>query len=164
MFVRLNVDLPLTMFNFILRSVCLLILCSTANTYSHAQVFQWEQRTSIPFGRWGPSTFVIDSIAYVVGGRLNGTDRQEMYAYHVGTGNWTQKASIPAARRLAAAFTVSGKGYVSCGLVGSSTKLNDLWEYDPVMDTWTQRANLPSQARYGTYHFALEGLGYSRRW
>ncbi len=125
-----------------------------------AQAFEWEERTPMPVGRWGASTFVIDSIAYVVGGRSGNLDRVEMYAYNLNTDTWTQKASIPAARRLAASFALNGKGYVSCGLVGSSTKLNDLWEYDPSTDSWSARATFPGQDRYGTWHFALAGFGY----
>jgi N-acetylneuraminic acid mutarotase len=125
-----------------------------------AQAFEWEPRSPIPEARWGASTFVIDSTAYVVGGRSGSLDRVDMFAYDLGSDTWTEKAPIPAARRLAASFALNGKGYVSCGLVGSSTKLNDLWEYDPVADSWTVRAPLPGQARVGTYHFAVGDLGY----
>jgi N-acetylneuraminic acid mutarotase len=126
----------------------------------HAQEFQWEVRADLPAGRWGASTFVIGETAYVVGGRIGSTDRTEMWAYDLQSDSWTVKASIPVGRRLAAAFVVNGKGYVSCGLTGTSTRLNDLWEYDPTTNSWSSRANFPGVARYGTYHFGIDGFGY----
>lgn len=125
-----------------------------------AQDFQWDVRADMPAGRWGASTFVIDEVAYVVGGRIGSTDRTEMWAYDLQTDAWEQKASIPVARRLAAAFTINGKGYVCCGLYSTSSRLKDLWEYDPNSDSWTQKADFPGAERYGPYHFALGDYGY----
>ncbi|MEZ4808467.1 MAG: kelch repeat-containing protein [Flavobacteriales bacterium] len=129
-------------------------------TNVQAQQFLWEEKTSMPVGRWGASTFVIDGLAYVVAGRLGNVDRTEMWCYDPDLDTWTTKADIPVGRRLAAAFSINGKGYVACGLTGTSTKLSDLWEYDPVTDSWTEKAAFPGQARYGTFHFALNGKGY----
>lgn len=127
---------------------------------SKAQEFQWDQRSDMPAGRWGASTFVIGQVAYVVGGRIGSVDRTEMWAYDLETDSWEQKASIPVARRLAATFTINGKGYVCCGLYSSSSRLKDLWEYDPMLDSWMQKADFPGTERYGTYHFALDNYGY----
>ncbi|MBK8581648.1 MAG: hypothetical protein IPL86_07385 [Flavobacteriales bacterium] len=136
------------------------LIATLATTTSQSQSFTWEQRTNMPSGRWGASTFILDNKAYVVGGRLGLTDRTEMWCYDPITDSWATKAPIPVARRLAASFEIDGKGYVACGLTGSSTKLNDLWQYDPDQDTWFQKAAFPGGARYGTYYFALNGFGY----
>lgn len=145
--------------SLILRSIVLFVAFVVGQS-ARTQVFEWEARTPMPEGRWGASTFVIDSVAYVVGGRSGSLDRVELFAYNLGSDTWSEKTPIPAARRLAAAFVLNGKGYISCGLVGTSTKLDDLWEYDPVTNSWSQRADFPGQDRYGTYHFALGGYGY----
>ena len=58
-------------------------------------------------------------------------------------------------------FSIGGKGYVGLGYVGSSSNpLKDLWEYDPVTDTWTQKANFGGAARYNAVGFSVAGKGY----
>lgn len=142
------------------RTIIKLCLFALTTDLAVAQDFQWEQRANMPAGRWGASTFVINGLAYVVAGRSGSTDHTEMWAYSAGTDSWSAKAPIPVGRRLATVFAMNGKGYVGCGLTSSSTRLSDLWEYDPITDEWTQRADFPGQARYGTWHFAINGLAY----
>ena len=110
--------------------------------------------------RWGTSEFVIDEVGYVVGGRSGSNDLTQVWAYSSATDNWQARAPIPGERRLASAFAINGKGYVTCGLYGTSSMRNDLWEYDPASNTWTQRASLPGQARYSASSFVLNGKGY----
>ena len=55
---------------------------------------------------------------------------------------WTQKAAFPGtSRHLAVAMAVDGKGYFGTGYDGTD-RLNDFWEYDPVANSWTQKADL----------------------
>jgi hypothetical protein len=35
-----------------------------------------------------------------------------------------------------------------------------MFEYDPVMDSWTSKAPFPGTARYGVFSFAIGGIGY----
>ena len=50
---------------------------------------------------------------------------------------------IPQARSAGSAFAIGNYGFVGFGTDGS-TKYNDLWRYDPVANSWTQVASLPS--------------------
>jgi N-acetylneuraminic acid mutarotase len=61
---------------------------------------------------------------------------------------------------LAAGFAVGGKGYVACGLTGTSIIHNTLFAYDPVSNSWSYMAEFPGPARYSATGFALNGLGY----
>ncbi|MEO8148204.1 MAG: kelch repeat-containing protein [Bacteroidia bacterium] len=61
-------------------------------------------------------------------------------------------------KELATSFSANGKGYVSCGL--NSISSNDLWEFDPVANTWTQKANLPGVARISPFSFGIGTKGY----
>lgn len=140
--------------------LAVVLLFTFASTSTQGQSFTWGQRANMPAGRWGASTFILGDKAYVVGGRIGGTDRTEMWCYDPASNTWTPKAPIPVARRLAGSFAIADKGYVTCGLTGSSTLLNDLWQYDPDLNSWSQKAAFPGEARYGTYQFALNGLGY----
>jgi N-acetylneuraminic acid mutarotase len=140
----------------------LLFACSVIPMWLSAQ-WTWVQRPSLgsgSAGRWGTAEFVIDGKAYVVGGRMGTSDLTEVWAYDPVADAWEAKSPIPGQRRLAAAFAINGKGYVTCGLYQTSSMLNDLYEYDPVTDAWTQRAPLPDDARYSSAAFAVGGKGY----
>ncbi|MBS1921354.1 MAG: galactose oxidase [Bacteroidetes bacterium] len=55
---------------------------------------------------------------------------------------WVQKASIGGTKRSAAmSFVINGNAYV-CSGNNNGTALNDLWMYDPVADTWTEKRQL----------------------
>src|SRR4030095_3716861 len=50
------------------------------------------------------------------------------------------------------ANVIKGKAYVPCN--------NQLWEYDPVADTWTQKSNFPGSARVGPVSFVIDNIFY----
>jgi len=79
-----------------------------------------------------------------------------------GTGNtWVQKASLITPRQYASAFSVGGKGYISMGLIPTSPNyINDLWEYDPILNSWTQKANFIGSARRGAFAFTIGNMAY----
>ncbi len=74
---------------------------------------------------------------------------------------WTQKANIGGqTRECATAFSVNGKGYFCCGRSGTSTYLTDLWEYNDVLDTWTQRMSYPGIGSFDPTSFVIGSLAY----
>lgn len=56
-------------------------------------------------------------------------------------------------------FSINGKGYVTGGN-NLGTGLNDLWEYDPILDVWSQKSNFPGTGRWAGAGFAISGKGY----
>ena len=92
-----------------------------------------------------------------------------MYAYNPSIDSWSSVAVFPRSiTRGSRAATVNGKGYVMGGTVsrGSATVTNRLYEYDPIMDVWTQKANFPGGGRTGGIVFLLDsnfyfGLGHN---
>jgi N-acetylneuraminic acid mutarotase len=77
--------------------------------------------------------------------------------------SWTQKASFGGTARVGVAvFSIANKGYIGLGTDSypSYNFRNDLWEYDESTDTWTQKANFPGAARYGTLNFSIGTKGY----
>ncbi len=77
--------------------------------------------------------------------------------------SWTQKASLPADDRAAAAgFALNGKGYIGTGIkFGGPTQFhNDFWEYDPTTNSWLQKADFGGTSRSGGVGFSLLGKGY----
>lgn len=73
---------------------------------------------------------------------------------------WTQKASLPdSARESAVGFSINGKGYVGTG-IGGVGYLWDFWEYSPVSDNWTQKADFtPATDSVGRRSAAGFGIG-----
>lgn len=61
-------------------------------------------------------------------------------------GYWTAKANvINGSRCNATSFSIGNKGYICCGV--TTVQKKDLLEYDPLTDTWTQKADFPGLAR-----------------
>ncbi|MFM6934628.1 MAG: kelch repeat-containing protein [Flavobacteriales bacterium] len=93
---------------------------------------------------------------------------KDLWQYNPATDTWQQKADLPgAARRDAVAFSVNGKGYVGTGIDNTNallgTKLKDLWEYNPLTNTWIQKADFPGSGGNGIYFataFSVENKGY----
>ena len=56
----------------------------------------------------------------------------------------------------ASAFVVNSNAYV----LGRDTGTNPLFEYDPIMDFWTQKANLPIRIVSGATGFTIGVKGY----
>lgn len=78
-------------------------------------------------------------------------------------GKWTQKANILGGPRMkATSFSIGNKGYVGTGsdngLDARVTK--DFWEYDPVANTWTQKADFGGVAREDATGFSIGNKGY----
>ena len=74
---------------------------------------------------------------------------------------WTKLKALGNGKRFeATSFSINGKGYVTCGLDTNDNCYNDLWEYDPIFNFWTQKANLPSSYRRASFGFELNGKGY----
>lgn len=132
----------------------------------------WTQVTSIGGSkRLGASVFVIDDIAYVCCGINNSSLVTDFWAYDASTDTWTEKRKIAnvssdsydddystIARSYGAAFTMDGKGYVSCGV--RSGIISNTWEYDPITDLWTERTAFEATARKEPVGFSLNGRGY----
>lgn len=76
---------------------------------------------------------------------------------------WTQKADFPGGDRYEAYnFVINGKAYVGTGISWNGTFIyhNDNWEYDPVSNTWLQKANFVGVARRGSASFVGGNKGY----
>jgi hypothetical protein len=76
---------------------------------------------------------------------------------------WTQKADLGGtARYLAVGFSIGNKGYTGMGQGYSSSDrpLKDFWEFDPVLNTWTQKADFGGTARTSAVGFSIGSKGY----
>jgi N-acetylneuraminic acid mutarotase len=115
----------------------------------------WVQKADLPAtGRKWPATFSINSKAYIACGSYFGTQfTQDLWSWDQSTDTWTQEANFPGLGRDGAVGTeVNGKGYVVMGWDGlgsSQSNLHtDMYEYDPVANSWTQKTDMPGIGRY----------------
>ena len=75
--------------------------------------------------------------------------------------SWVRKPNIPAGRNGGAAFSVGNKGYLGTGSVDyGSLIFKDFWEYDPLKEAWSQKADFPGQARSYGVGFTVGDKGY----
>jgi N-acetylneuraminic acid mutarotase len=108
------------------------------------------------------SAFVIGNEIFVFSEYGNRT----FEAYNVITDTWSVKANYPgsAIRGSAIAFSIDGKGYFGGGCSSSNTTtacfMQDFYEYNPVTNTWTAKANLPFPFRNGV-SYGHNGKGYA---
>src|SRR5207245_4964031 len=78
------------------------------------------------------------------------------------TDAWTQKADFGGLpRQHAAGFSIGTKGYIGTGdtHIDDTGDTKDFWEYDPVTDTWTRKANFGT-ARGSAVGFSIGSKGY----
>ncbi|HIP36476.1 MAG TPA: T9SS type A sorting domain-containing protein [Crocinitomix sp.] len=94
--------------------------------------------------------------------------RRDFWSYDPTLNTWTQVADFGGiARRNAIAFAINNKGYVGTGMSHAESALGstlaDLWEYDPDLNTWIQKANFPANFGQGIYFataFAVNNKAY----
>jgi N-acetylneuraminic acid mutarotase len=104
-------------------------------------------------GRSSAVGFSINGKGYVALGRdsLN-NPLNDCWQYDPGLNLWNKKASFPGIGRVKAVATViNNKAFVGMGfnpLIGVYTEksayLKDFWIYDPLNDSWTRKADFPS--------------------
>jgi N-acetylneuraminic acid mutarotase len=130
----------------------------------------WTQKANFPgAARRDAAVFVIGNKAYVGTGINNadafaGTRLSDLWEYDPANNAWTSKAPYPGNSGTgiyyASGFSVAGKGYFCCGKKGSSFYSNELWEYNPLSNSWTMKAGFPGGVRYGGVAFSIGSFGY----
>lgn len=127
----------------------------------------WVTKTPMPTERAYPAIGVVNGILYVVGGLgFSGgayVPLATVDAYDPVTNTWTAKAPMSTARFMLGAGVVNGVLYA----VGGNTNnigccgVTDVVEaYDPVTNTWTVKAQMPTP-RYGLTVGMINGTIYA---
>ncbi len=134
-------------------------------------------KADMPTARYYFSTCVVDGKIFVIGGELRlemdeygdlATTMVEVYDPETDT--WERKADMPTARSSAAVSVVDGKIYavggselkkvkMPRGYTYKSKELPTVEMYDPITDTWTQKADMPTPKK--TMSCVLDGKIYA---
>lgn len=132
----------------------------------------WTQIADLPGSiRRNAVSFVIDDYAYVGTGMdsvvatASGSQTlSDFWQFDPSTNSWTQKADYPGSFGngvyFATGFAIDSKGYICGGKMGPNFYSNQLWEYKPSSDQWTQLPNFPGGVRYQLTSFAIGFKAY----
>ena len=122
---------------------------------------QWTRKADMPTARTGFATSVVNGKVFVIGGNIQlkrgefgdlSVSKVEMYDPKTDT--WERKSDMPTARSGVSVSVVDGKIYaiggsktetiqVTRGSSFENEELATVEMYDPVTDTWTQKADMP---------------------
>jgi N-acetylneuraminic acid mutarotase len=76
-------------------------------------------------------------------------------------GFWTQKMSVGAYSKCdGIGLATTTHGYVVAGYLGGYDHFKDTWEYDPTMNSWTQKSDFPGLKRRGLSGFVINDKCY----
>lgn len=141
---------------------------------------QWTQKADfIGNGRTAASGFSIGTNGYIGLGYegLISSDfppfpvpynrdnlRKDFYAYNPSTDSWSRKSDFGGVPRYAAVgFSIGNKGYFATGM-SPLTSVNqdnrDIWQYDPLTDTWSANSSFPGNACEFAVGFSINNKAY----
>jgi N-acetylneuraminic acid mutarotase len=125
----------------------------------------WTPKSNFPAaGLYTTASFVIGDTGYVGLGCCG--NRDDFFRYVPAIDQWTPITSFPSARLGSIGFSINNKGYVGCGYTAGNHSQKDLYEYDPVADSWTLKSYLPALPRRAPVAFVINnsafiGMGYN---
>ena len=140
------------------------VVCMICSFNTAFATYSWKQKAD--FGgtdRTAPGSFAINGKGYIGTGYDMSSNKKDFWEYDPATDVWTQKADFGGIiRQGIASFAIGGKGYMGLGSTTypNYTFTNDWWEYDPVLNTWTQKGNFPGTSRYLPITFTIGSKGY----
>jgi N-acetylneuraminic acid mutarotase len=122
------------------------------------------KESDMPTGRAGLSASIVNGKIYVIGGTPDYRNcLSTVEEYDPLTGKWTEKADMPAARAFLSTSAVNGKIYAVGGYLNlkpNAVSTPAVEEYDPVTDTWTKKADMPT-SRAALCTCVLDGKIYA---
>ncbi|WP_431123596.1 IPT/TIG domain-containing protein [Flagellimonas flava] len=109
--------------------------------------------------RYSAVGFVIEDEAYVGSGRRNNLNWGDFWNFKSGV--WSTVNTFPEGDRWwAVGFSNGNKGFVGTGFNGDNMESKDFWEYDPLDNLWTQKADFGGAARFSAAGFVIGEKGY----
>lgn len=106
----------------------------------------WSSKTSMPNGRIYNAYVTYDDKFWAIGGVAAGSNntRAEFQCYDPVGNSWTSKTNLPATRAAMVSGVIGSKIYVNGGFTNAgagNSAQKTTYEYDPVGNTWTSKAD-----------------------
>ena len=126
----------------------------------------WRKIGEVPFGnRSGAMSFVIDGRVFVGGGENKDITTRDFWCYDPANNFWTCLQELPGGPRISGVtFAISGFGYLGLGGYRgglSKTFKNDLYRYDPRLNTWQRKSDFPGGGRVDAVCFVIGSKAYA---
>ena len=146
-----------------MKIIKIIFLC-LITIFSFAQA-KWEFVNPLPVigsGVHHPLTFSIGDFGYSVTGNMSFKDTvlytKFFYKYNALTDEWIDMPDFPGlGRSYGVGLAYNGKGYVGFGIGAVGSAYKDLWEFDPVKETWKRLADCPCEERIHPAFVAANG-------
>jgi len=153
-----------------LKKIGVILILQLVVSLTFAQDY-WLQKDTVK----GPPksdacAFVIESKAFAVSGTDEFEYKRKMYSYRPDQDDWDDELSLGGEggagleRVGAVAFTLQHegqqKGYVALGQTPTIAYMNDLWEYNPATQAWSQKANFTGAPRKEAVSFVVGQTAY----
>lgn len=124
----------------------------------------WQQLPDFPAaGRDDGSAFIIGNKVYGgLGNALGVGPSADLYRFDAGADMWSTYtvASLPAlGRQYCSAFSWQGYGYVVGGVDASWLATNEVWRYDTLTNSWSQKTSVPDSL-FGAQCFFINNKAY----
>jgi len=140
--------------NLLIVVLIMLAFSSTISNFSVAQG-KWTKKTDFA-GDWKDYkvSFSIGNKGYVgIQSQTDSPEKKDFWEWDQITDTWTRKADFPGDfYYITACFSIGTKGYVitddsvlTMGDFEPIISTNQLWEFDPEINTWSKKATLPSK-------------------
>lgn len=124
----------------------------------------WEQLENFPgTARDDGSTFTIGENHYCGLGRDVGFNcTKDFFIYNGASSTWSTSVSFPVGeeRQYATGASWNNKGVIFGGAKCDGSYQNDIWIFDPITASWTEKTALPSNGRGGSVHFLIQDTLY----
>lgn len=131
----------------------------------------WQQKDTVKGQpKSDACAFVLDHKGFVLTGMDDFEYKRKMYSYRADQDDWDNEISLGGEggagleRVGAVAFTLTHEGvqkaYVGLGQTPTIAYMNDLWEYNPATQAWTQKANFAGAPRREAVSFVIEQTAY----
>jgi gliding motility-associated-like protein len=124
----------------------------------------WTRKAPLPASpRMDGSGFAIGTKGFLGIGHDSLGYLSDFWEWDQGTNQWTQKANFGGGGRCdAASFVIGCKGFICLGETADTVHVfrKDLWEFDPLANSWTRKADFGGTRRDETNAFTVAGKGY----
>lgn len=100
----------------------------------------WTARANYPDSLESAFSFSINGMGYLAGGFSGTGARRACYGYDAANNQWVAKDSLPIAMREGFSAVANGKAYCGLGRQNTNSRIDSVYEYDPVADSWQSRA------------------------
>ncbi len=126
----------------------------------------WTQLTAtLPYALLFPSSFVIGDNGYILTGGIPPSgvnETKKMWCLEGNTGTLTPKADFGGLGRSAAyAFSNNSYGFLGGGQTDFTTNLNDMWRYDPDLNSWSPAPAAPMLGSAWASTFVIGNTAYA---